>query len=266
MIGQTIDLWKLVRRSPQIDPDDLAQAVCAEAERQELDYRTRLLIRDSINALRSHWGSAQLNSWLAQCSARNRLDAISAEQFDDVGYPSLPKRLMKKTDPEDVRQFLREIGITLHQPVRIDVGGAIALILSGHLSRHTEDVDIVGDVPPELRNKHALFEGLHKRYGLEVGHVQTHYFPAGWEQRIHSLGSFGKLQVYLLDVYDVFLSKLFSKREKDRDDLRVVKPQLDKDILVHKLGETAGGLLAVPDLKENAEANWQILFGEGLPQ
>jgi len=150
--------------------------------------------------------------------------------------------------------------------VRIDVGGAIALILAGHLSRHTEDVDIVGDVPAEIRNKHGLLEALQKRYGLEVGHVQTHYFPAGWEQRIHSLGSFGKLQVYLLDVYDVFLSKLFSKREKDRDDLRVVKPQLDKDSLVRKLRETAPGLLAAPELKENAEANWQILFGEGLPQ
>jgi hypothetical protein len=266
MIGQTIDLWTLVRKSPQIDPDDLADAVCTEARREELDYRSRLLVRDSVSALRSHWGHTRLKSWLAQCPERNRIEAICAEEFEEVGYPSLPKRLMKKTGPEHVRQFLREIGMTLHQPVRIDVGGAIALILSGHLSRHTEDVDIVGDVPAEIRTKHALLEALHKRYGLEVGHVQTHYFPAGWEQRIHSLGSFGKLQVYLLDVYDVFLSKLFSKREKDRDDLRVVKPQLEKETLVRKLRETAGGFLAVPELKEHAEANWQILFGEGLPQ
>src|SRR5436190_5073273 len=266
MIGQTIDLWKLVRKSPQIDPDDLADAVCAEAGRSGLDYRSRLLVRDSINALRSYWGDAQLNGWLAQCPARNRIEAICREEFEEVGYPSLPKRLMKKTNPEDVRQFLRELGISLHQPVRIDVGGAIALILLGHLDRHTEDVDIVGDVPSEIRAKHALLAALHKRYGLEVGHVQTHYFPAGWEQRIHSLGNFGKLQVYLLDVYDVFLSKLFSKREKDRDDLRVVTPQLEKQVLIRKLKETAGGFLTVPDLKDKAEANWQILFGEGLPQ
>lgn len=55
--------------------------------------------------------------------------------------------------------------------------------------------------------------------------------------------------------FDVFLSKLFSVRDKDRDDLRVLVPQLDKDVLVRKFRELAGDFLAAPRLKEIATDN-----------
>jgi hypothetical protein len=43
-------LWELVWGKPWIDPARLAEALDREA-RPGLDYRTRLLIRDSANAL-----------------------------------------------------------------------------------------------------------------------------------------------------------------------------------------------------------------------
>ena len=86
-----------------------------------------------------------------------------------------------------------------------------------------------------------------------------------WEQRVHYHEPIGNLQPYLVDVYDVFLSKLYSIREKDLDDLRVLKPRLDKDILVRMLlGDTAS-MLASSELKARAEKNWYVLFGEPLP-
>jgi hypothetical protein len=99
-----------------------------------------------------------------------------------------------------------------------------------------------------------------------VAHFQSHYLPSGWQGRVHSLGSFGKLQVYLVDVYDIFLSKLFSGRDKDRDDLRMLRGQLDKDTLIRRLKETTGCLRAEPALLQRATENWYILYGEALPE
>ena len=265
MATQTLDLWTLVRKRPQIDPGDLAEAVRAQARESGLDYRTRLLIRDSVEALREYWGKLRMDAWLAEIPEADHVQAICRESFDKVGFPSIRRRLMDKTEPDEVRQFLQDLGRHLHGRHRIYVAGSVALILPGYLVRHTDDIDVVGEVPREIREDHALVQSLQDRYGLHLGHVQPHYYAKGWQDRAHSLASFGRLEVFLLDVYDVFLSKLFSVRDKDLDDLRVLLPQLDKDVLVRKFKETAGDFLAAPRLKEIATDNWKILFGEELP-
>ncbi len=172
---------------------------------------------------------------------------------------------MEKTDPEVVRQMLRELGCQVGRPVRLCVGGSIALILPGYLERNTDDLDVVDEVPAEIRSMHSFLAQLKKRYGLGVTHFQSHYLPSGWEQRLHSLEPFGKIEVFLVDRYDVFLSKLFSHREKDRDDLREVSPQLDRETLVRRLRETTAALRSDDRLRQAAEKNWYILYGESLP-
>jgi hypothetical protein len=83
---------------------------------------------------------------------------------------------------------------------------------------------------------------------------------------VHSLDIFDRLQVFLVDVYDVALSKLFSARLKDLEDLRVLKPQLDKELLATKLRTHGGDFLAAPRLLQLAQDNWKVLYGEALPQ
>jgi Nucleotidyltransferase of unknown function (DUF6036) len=265
MATQTLGLWRLVRRGSQVDPRDLADAVCRQAEAESPDYRTRLLIRDSVDALRAFWGEDRVTRWLDTAPSGETIRTICAQDYEEVGFPSIRRRLVDKTQPEHVRQFLEEAGRSLHNPVRIYVGGSVALIMPGYVDRQTDDIDVVGEVPKDLRDNHALMNALMDRYALHLGHVQPHYFARGWQDRAHSLDTFGRLQVYLLDVYDVFLSKLFSVRDKDRDDLRVLIPQLDKDVLVRKFKESAGDFLAAQHLKDIAIANWKILFGEDLP-
>lgn len=266
MIATTLDLWNLTRGRPQIDPHDLADAVAVQAAEEDLDYRTRLLIRDSVDALRSYWGDKAVEAWLAGIPTQHEIRTICQEEFDKVGFPSLRRRLMDKTDPVTVRQYLDHVGSQLHHEVCIDVAGAIALILPGYLSRKTDDIDVVDEVPAEIRNNHVLMDALEMSYGLHMRHVQSHYFPARWQDRLHSLGAFGRLHVHLMDVYDVFLSKLFSARVKDVGDLRMLLPQLDKHTIVGKLKDTTGAFLAEPHLLELAKTNWRILFGEDLPQ
>jgi Nucleotidyltransferase of unknown function (DUF6036) len=266
MAMQTLDLWSLVRRGSQIDPRDLAEAVVNQAAHDELDYRTRLLIRDSVEALKGFWGVKSVERWLAECPLQDKINAICMEEHEKVGFPSIRKRLMDKTEPETIRQYLTQLGYELRSTVKIEVGGGCALILPGYVSRFTEDIDVVGEVPADIRSKYELLDELQKIHGLHMGHVQPHYFPKGWRDRVHSYAVFNHLQISLVDVYDVFLSKLFSARLKDFGDLKIVLPQLDKEVLVRRFLTTCQDFLAAERMKELATKNWHILFGEELPQ
>jgi hypothetical protein len=261
----TKDLWSLALDHLHVDPDDLVEALEAHIRQGNLDYRSRLLVHDSLDALQRYWGTQRLRRWLRQCPYRAQLETIWTAHYDEVGFPSLRRRVMEITRAEQIRQFFRELGQHVQHPVHLAVGGAIALILPGLLSRRTEDIDVVNEVPPELRSQHRLLATLATRYGLALTPFQSHYLPEGWQQRLHSQEPFGPLHVYLVDPYDVFLSKLFSARIKDRDDLRLLASQLDKDTMVRRLRDTTQGLLAVSDLRENAVQNWYILYAEPLP-
>ena len=257
-------LWSLVLERPQIDASELAAAIEHEIQ-GPLDFRTRLLIRDAARALAGTWGWRQHMNWIRNSPVGDRIQSIDRENLGPLGFPSLADRVMESTRSETVLQYLREMGSRLPLPATIAIGGSISLILSGRLSRRTEDIDVVDEVPAELRVQHDLLENLSRRYGLKITHFQSHYLPTGWESRMSSLGVLGKLDVRVVDSVDVWLSKLFSIREKDRDDLRALLPRLDKTSLTDRLRATCHALLAESRLRDNAAENWYILFGEDLP-
>ena len=259
------ELWTVTRNGPQVDPRKLAAAVASAVGGGELDFRSQLLVRDSLDALRRYWGQERYGAWLASAPDRTAMERILSFDFGEVGFPSLEERLMEPTDRSTVIDFLRELSLHVRKPTRMHVGGSIALILADQLERATEDIDVVDEVPAELRAQHQLLEDLAKRYGLRLAHFQSHYLPEGWQSRVRSLEAMGHLQVFLVDGHDVFLSKLFSARMKDRDDLRVLRAGLDKSLLVSRLLGTTISLRSDSRLRANAEQNWFILFGETLP-
>ena len=264
MAVEAKDLWSLALEHLQVDPDDLVQAIEAQVRRGDLDYRSRLLIHDSLEALQRHWGPERLQCWLLQCPHREQIKAIWGAHYDEVGLPSLRRRIVDIIRPEQVRQFFRELAQHVRRPLHLAIGGAVALILPGLLSRRTEDINVVDEVPSELRSQPQLLEMLAIRYGLALTHFQSHYLPEGWQQRLQSQEPFGQLHVYLVDMYDVFLSKLFSARIKDRDDLRMLAPQLDKATIIRRLCDTTQNLLTAPSLREQAGQNWYVIYGESL--
>jgi hypothetical protein len=69
----------------------------------------------------------------------------------------------------------------------------------------------------------------------------------------------------LANAVETQIRKLFSDREKDADDLRFLKGQLDGAILARRLRDTTAALRSDPKLLKNAERNWYVLFGESLP-
>src|SRR3954463_8024066 len=93
--GQVIPttLWKLPFGQPQIDPMRLASAVAAQARDSDLDFRTRLLIRDSLNALEDFWGKSRFDEWFAKLDVRDRLQTIRDDTgLGEPGFASLRMR------------------------------------------------------------------------------------------------------------------------------------------------------------------------------
>ena len=264
-------LWAVAHSGPQVDADSLARAVEAAADEQDLDYRTRLLVRDSLRALGAHWGSDRLRAWLAGSPRRSRIveEICCPESFgpdpEEIGFPSLARRVVDTTKTETILEFFRTLSRHVRQPTKLIVGGSIALMLAEMLSRRTEDVDVVDEVPAELRAQHAVLDELVTRFGLQLTHFQSHYLPSGWRRRTRAFQTFGRLDVHLVDPYDVLVSKLCSRRAKDLYDLRALKPQIDRDLLKTRFTTAGAPLLAEPRLRDAASQNWYVLFGDELP-
>jgi hypothetical protein len=259
------NLWALTFGQPWIDPKELAASLEIEIAHDDLDYRTKLLIRDSLNALLEHWGSGRLSAWIKASRERKSLEKIWRSDFDEIGFPTLRQRLMDTLSPETILQFFRDLGSSLRIPTRITVGGSIALMLAGQLRRGTDDIDVVDELPVQIRDQHDLVNDLANTYGLRLAHFQSHYLPPGWTDRIHSLDVFDRLTVYLVDPYDIFLSKLFSARRKDLDDLRILAQQFEKSNIVERFRDSARSMMGEQRFAEQARRNWYILYGEPLP-
>ena len=257
-------LWSLARRQ-WFDPAALPAAIEQQIRDGDLDFRSKLLIRDSVDALRQVWGERRTDDWLEASPLRAQIESICAEDLGRVGFPFLKTRLVDTTKPQDVQQLLRELGARTTRPARIVIGGSAALILCEVLDRQTEDVDVVDEVPAEIRDDHELLHELVRRFKLRLAHFQSHYLPSGWESRVSSYGRFGGLDVSLVDTYDIAASKLMSPRTKDRDDLRALVSHLDKPTFASRLQTSCAALLDEPDVRKNAKLNWYILYGEELP-
>ena len=262
---ESADLWTLALRHPHIDPDRFAAALEQQAQNPPLDFRTRLLIRDSLRALSEIWGEPRARQWMQQSPARPTFDAINQEELGPEGFPFLGKQLMESIKPDVILALLRELGDAVDSPASITIGGAAALIMTNRIARMTQDIDVVDELPAAIREQHDLLAKLAERYRLRLTHFQSHYLPTGWDGRRKSLGRFGMLDVFLIDELDVAIGKLFSNREKDRDDLRVLAGQMDKRALVDRLRVAGQAHLEESALRENADKNWYILFGEALP-
>src|SRR4051794_4212968 len=118
------DLWDLTARGAEIDADKLAKAVEAAAA-EENDFRTRLLIRDSIHALENHWGKLEVQKWLGTSSMKDGIERICksvADVPEEDGFPSLRSRIVKATRKEDLIVFLRELSALTREPTDLFIG------------------------------------------------------------------------------------------------------------------------------------------------
>lgn len=260
-----LDPWKLVWGQPYIDCQTLALAIEQDLQRnRQPDYRTRLLVRDATMAIRSYWGTRKFSRWLAVSPVGQQIREILDEDLGEPGFPSIRRRLVASIDSPQIRQIFELLGRAIRDPVEVYIAGSIPTLIKGLTARPTEDIDFVDEVPAEVRRQRALLRRIKVEFGLTLGHVQSHYLPAHWQDRRQWLGNFGELRVYVLDEYDIFVSKLSSKKKKHQDDLRVLALKLDRDVAKSRLLTYGRAFLDDPRSRAQIEENWRFIFQEPL--
>jgi hypothetical protein len=260
-----LDPWALVWGQPYIDADRLAAAIEADLQATPApDFRTRLLIRDAGRALASFWGGQGFAVWLANSPVGERIKIILEEDLGKPGFGNIRRRLVSNPNLADIKHVLQLIGERIHGRIDVNIAGSIPTLIAGLTARPTNDIDIVNEVPAEIREQRAVLQKIDREFGLKFGHVQSHYLPSGWESRRQFLGDFGGLRVYLVDPYDIFVSKLSSKQEKHQQDLRVMAKTLDQKTIHERLFGAGKPFLEDPYLRPQIEKNWHSVYVEPL--
>ena len=256
------DAWSLVRTPGQIDAETLFEAVRRLPSIADFDYRSEMLVHDSLTVLGEHWGEPALQRRLAGCANRVTLESLRRKEFEKFGFWSLRRRVVEATDPEVILRLFRELGRSIHRPAKITVGGSSALILTYLLVRQTDDIDVVNELPDVVRADPRLVDDLAGKFNLRLTHFASHYLPDRFERRTNSLGIYGRLEVRLVDAIDVIAGKLFSRRPKDFKDIQAVWDAIDRVVLRSRVQNATASLRKEARLAEAAEKNWYVLTGE----
>jgi hypothetical protein len=261
----TLDPWRLVWGQPYIDSRTLAAAIEQDLERNPRpDFRTRLLVRDAAVAVRSYWGARRFAQWLSASSVGESIRAILDEDLGETGFSTIRSRLVDSINSTQLSQIFEMLGRGIHDRIDVHIAGSIPTLIKGLTARPTIDIDFVDEVPAEIRRQRDVLREIEAEFGLKLTHVQSHYLPAHWHDRRQWLGDFGGLRVYVVDEYDIFVSKLSSKQKKHQLDLRVLALKLDKEIARHRLFSDGQAFLDDPKLRPQVEENWRFIFQEPL--
>jgi Nucleotidyltransferase of unknown function (DUF6036) len=260
------DVWELVWGQPYIDAARLARAIEQDLEHTPApDFRTRLLVRDAARAMRSFWGTRRFDLWLAASPTGDKVKTILYEDLGKTGFPFIRRRLVASIGSTEIKQIFDLLGRKIHDRIEVAIAGSIPTLIQGMTARPTADIDFVNEVPLEIRRQRAVVKKIEDEYGLKLTHVQSHYLPTHWEQRRHFLGDYGGLRVYLVDEYDIFVSKLSSKREKHKQDIRVLARVLDKQIALRLLLTDGKVFLDEASIRPQIEENWRFIYQVPLP-
>src|SRR5665213_25946 len=259
------DLWELVWGQPYIDATRLAQAIELDLKHAPApDFRSRLLVRDATKAMRAFWGTKKFDLWLDASSVGESIREILSEDLGETGFPFIRRPLVASIDAVKIKRIFDLLGRNIHDRIEVNIAGSIPTLIKGMTARPTADIDFVNEVPLEIRKQRGVIKKIEGEYGLKLTHVQSHDLPTNWEQRRHYLGDYGGLRVYLVDEYDIFVSKLSSMREKHKQDIRVLADILDKQTAQRRLLTDGKVFLDEPKLRRRIEENWRFIYQEPL--
>ncbi|HEY6273696.1 MAG TPA: DUF6036 family nucleotidyltransferase [Terriglobales bacterium] len=134
--------------------------------------------------------------------------------------------------PKPWSDFLKEADSALSQPVSLTcIGGFVLTALYG-LPRPTGDIDYIEVQPREAANEIDEVGGpnsaLAKKYRVCFQNVGIAYWPDQYESRIEELKlNLRKLKLWVLEPYDLLLSKVPRNSPKDREDAKYLIRKLN---------------------------------------
>ena len=133
--------------------------------------------------------------------------------------------------PKPWQDFLAEVDKALGQEVNLHCLGSFVLSALYGLPRPTGDLDYISATPSAARQEIEEIAGLgsrlSKKYKLFVQCVGVGDYPEDYENRLTLLDlGFKNLRLWVLEPYDLVLSKLARNNPKDRDDVKFLATKL----------------------------------------
>jgi hypothetical protein len=136
------------------------------------------------------------------------------------------------------KQFLEELDSRLDEPFELHCIGGFAVVAAYGLPRSTNDLDYVTLVPynrlPELENLAGEGSDIARKYGVHVHHAGVATVPENYEERMKELfpRHFKNIRLFVLDPYDLVLSKLSRNVGRDREDVAFLAKTLSLEASV----------------------------------
>lgn len=128
--------------------------------------------------------------------------------------------------PPRWRAFLEELDGLLGEPIELHCIGGFAVVAAYGLPRSTNDLDYYAITP---RNREADLQKiagersrLARKHQVYIHNPGVASVPDNYEDRITELypGRFKNIRLFVLDPYDLVLSKLSRNLDRDREDVQ----------------------------------------------
>lgn len=137
--------------------------------------------------------------------------------------------------PSPWAEFLAEIDNSLPGPVQLHCSGGFVLTVCYGVPRVTGDVDCVRIVPRDqvrvLQRMAGEDSQLARKHRVHLQYSAVATLPESYDTRLTEpfRGRFKKLRLFVLDPYDLVLSKLERNSPKDREDVAYLAKALSLD-------------------------------------
>lgn len=162
------------------------------------------------------------------------------------------------TNFKDLNDFLNLIA-DLNEPLELFAIGGTAMVLKG-IKESTKDIDFLTNESHEKIRKLFKLAGLKEEspnkicniWRLDKSRIDLFYdgfimgisFPDDWKELSEKIKEIGKIKLYILNWYDLIITKISRSEERDIDDIiKIIQSQnLDFEFLkkrYYSIAETA---------------------------
>ena len=139
----------------------------------------------------------------------------------------MPTERVKLKLPQHWRDFLEAVDKQLEIPVALHCMGGFVVEAVYGIPRRTADLDYISIDPrealPTLKEIAGQQSELAQKHNLYLQMVAVGDNPDGYEKRLSKLDlGLKMLQLFVLDPYDLILTKLARNSGKDREDVKAL--------------------------------------------
>lgn len=138
--------------------------------------------------------------------------------------------------PDPWRSFLADIDAASEDPIVLHCIGGFAVTLHYALGRPTGDLDIFHVIPDHATSWLASVAGrgsaIHRKHRIYVQIATVATLPYNYADRLTEIfrGGFVRLRLFVVDPYDLALSKLERNLEIDFEDVKHLARSRDLDL------------------------------------